>query len=131
MSNLILPEFSFNSMLKIVGRGKTKRVAYKTDCAVDIEYRDYTIAHHGTLIAHVSENVDGSFNKIELSNGGWDSRTTAARLHAIVSAYTDYAVGITGGKTVLRDENRRDIAVFDRLNFWNRNGVVSFEIIMD
>lgn len=81
MSNLKLPSMTAFDLAKIVKTDREKTIAYETTAErywndAQAEY-GYFIRHHGNMIAHITPDY------IELSNAGWDSRTTAMRLNRI------------------------------------------------
>lgn len=98
MSNLVLPNMSFEN-LRELARGssldKPKKIAYQT--YVVLERRQYVhVIHHRSIVATLSSSF------VSVSNGGWSSRTTSARLHKIlVDNNTNFRCNIKAGEMVV------------------------------
>ena len=93
---------------------KMTTVAWQTTIdAVDLDgFGDYTYVFrfYGHIIGQISKD------EAYLTNAGYDTSTTAARLNAIaVANKLNVYVGLTNRKTVLRDAARRDIATFEAM----------------
>ena len=74
MSNLKLPSMSFENLstMKVPASGKIAHNTYIRRNSDNVE-----VIYHTTVIAIVSSD------NVAISNGGWATRTTADRLHAI------------------------------------------------
>lgn len=74
MSNLILPIMSFDH-LSTMSVPRSGKIAYNTWIK---RYPDRVeVTYHSTVIAIIYRD------RVQISNGGWPTRTTADRLHAI------------------------------------------------
>ena len=77
MTNLKLPSLSYENLIsKVPESGRHKSLGYKT--VAWQEDGTVFVQHHDTIIATLFERF------IRLSTGGWDSKTTAHRLNAIL-----------------------------------------------
>lgn len=82
MSNLKMPRMTVENLNIITRRGReiiayqTRANAYWNDAEADNNYR---ITHHGNTIAIIGCDT------VTISNGGWDSITTADRLRRILN----------------------------------------------
>lgn len=120
MSNLKLPNMSAKSLRELVkNNGQYYKIAYATKAMVTSDR--VSITHHDNLIAVLRDEY------IFISNCGYDTRTTANRLNAIVSAYNPrYRVGITNYSMVIRDtDNGTEMPICPGGIFINRNGTIS------
>lgn len=87
MSNLKLPGMSYANLMGIARKanGEWKKIAYCTHVAVSTSYNNVVLVkHHDTVIAE----LDGV--NIRVTTGGWNSRTTANRIDALMSANCAY-----------------------------------------
>lgn len=109
MSNLKLPDMSFDNLYKILPHdGTWKKIAYKTCGRVTGESGEpvIEIKHHETIIATIYALAGHKWGRsivrrISLNNGGYVSRTTTHRMNEITYANTDpgkkVSVGIKNG----------------------------------
>lgn len=115
MSNLTLKARISNrdDARAYVGARKSRELCYMT--RVHNDEGTIYVTHHGNAIAHYRPRWDVI---VELSNAGWNTRTTATRLHRLMQAAVDrvdpldrrrfggylqtYGIGITRGLMVLR-----------------------------
>ena len=96
MSNLKLPNLSYNNLKALAAGRYAKTIAYATTATDSDDF--ITVSHHGNEIADVREN------DVTLLTAGWHSQTTAARLNRLLMdnvANTPYRVGIRDGYTCL------------------------------
>lgn len=84
MSNLNLPKLTYANLATLT-RARTDRVklAYETTAerikaSNGASWDTFLIRHHGNVIAEIGPDY------MTLDNGGWNSRTTANRLHTIL-----------------------------------------------
>ena len=110
MSNLKLPVMSKEALSKLVGTRFMKRVAHNTHVS---GYPDSLyIYYHNNLISVVGDE------RLVLSNAGWNTTTTSARLNKILKdncPNTRYRVGIRNGWTSLIDNNTALATPFSHL----------------
>ena len=113
MSNLKLPNLSYNNLKALAAGRYAKPIAYATT-ATDNESL-ITVSHHGNEIADVA--LDG----VTLFTAGWHSQTTAARLNRLLMdnvPNTPYRVGIRDGITCLVNHATPKARVyFDKVKF--------------
>lgn len=100
MSNLKLPNMSYRNLYNLtsdVTKGDEIKLAYATTVRrSEHDEQAIQVLHHGNLIAVMFPTF------IRLSNGGWDSKTTAMRLNRIVRDNNIAAhVSLRKGDTVL------------------------------
>lgn len=97
MSNLKLPRMNYRTLKAIADAGGRRKIAYATD--VEAQGEDVLVFHHGHRIAIVSKG------SVIVNNQDYHTRTTSARLHAIVGEAAGYrvSVGIRQGVMELRD----------------------------
>lgn len=96
MSNLKLPNLSYNNLKALAAGRYNKQIAYATT-ATDNDVL-ITVSHHGNEIADVTPD------DVTLFTAGWHSQTTAARLNRLLIdnlPNTPYRVGIRDGYTCL------------------------------
>ena len=106
MSNLKLPTLTRANLISEYRLVNSKPVtlAYATQARLTIDGA-VQIAHHGSTIATLHK--DGS---IELDTAGYDSMTTAARLHkVVVDNGTPWKVGIRQGETWLLNREAQKV----------------------
>lgn len=94
----IMPNLSYDNLRDLMGTRSRKTIGYATFATWEPRIRQFTIWHHGSAIAVIRRN------RVEVSNAGWRSATTADRMG---SALNDNScgvhVGITKGEMVFRD----------------------------
>ena len=97
MSNLTLPTLTYDNLNRLLGNRDAKNVAYAT-AAIREESGAITITHHHNPIARLD-----SKGYIQVSNAGWHSPTTTARIHAVLTDNgTGWGCGIKGGRAEFR-----------------------------
>lgn len=111
MSNLKLPRMTYDSLKLGIEQRRTRNpdtpmtLAYATTAEYYYEYGDEFIGirHHGNAIAQVGPD------RLDLTTAGWDSVTTANRLHKILGDFREgvgpmrYSVGVFKGRTAIRE----------------------------
>lgn len=93
-----LPNLSYNNLRDLMGTRSRKNVGYATVATWEPNSRKFTLFHHGSAIAVIRRN------RVEVSNAGWASVTTADRMSsALKDNSCGVSVGITNGEMVFRD----------------------------
>lgn len=93
-----LPNLSYDNLRELMGTRSRKNVGYATVATWEPSSRKFTIFHHGSAIAVIRRN------RVEVSNAGWASVTTADRMsNALKDNSCGVSVGITKGEMVFRD----------------------------
>ena len=96
MSNLKLPNLSYNNLKALAGGRYNKTIAYATTATDSDDI--ITVSHHGNEIADITKD------NVTLLTCNWHSQTTAARLNRLLVENvpnTPYRVGIRDGYTCL------------------------------
>lgn len=95
MSNLKLPRMTFANLSTKAKAGKRVKIAYATEIACNAD--EVMVYHHGNHIATLGKDFT------LLTNAGWNSRTTANRLHTIaMDNGAGFGIGIKGGLMEVR-----------------------------
>jgi hypothetical protein len=104
MTNLSLPTLTHANLNRLLGKRQNKTIGYAT-VAVQ-QGAGISIYHHNNAIALLG--MDGM---VAISKGGWDSNTTAHRLHRILKDNgIAESVGVRKGcVSVLRDRAIRPL----------------------
>lgn len=93
-----LPNLSYDNLRDLMGTRSRKNVGYATVATWEPSSRKFTIFHHGSAIATIKRN------RVEVSNAGWRSVTTADRMGSVLNDNScGVHVGITKGEMVFRD----------------------------
>lgn len=93
-----LPNLSYDNLRELMGTRSRKNVGYATAATWEPRIRQFTIWHHNSAIAVIRRN------RVEVSNAGWSSVTTADRMSsALRDNSCGVSVGITKGEMVFRD----------------------------
>lgn len=99
MSNLKLPELTYDNLNRLLGNRDAKTIAYATTAQRDVTEDCITVCHHGNPIAHFY----GDWEVVHVSNAGWHSPTTTARIHAVLTDNgTGWGCGIKKGRAEFR-----------------------------
>lgn len=88
MSNLSLPSMTHRNLTAMLKPGKVKTLAFETTAYAGAD-GSVAVAHHGTRIATISAH------SIQITNAGWSSQTTRARIHKVL---TDNSTGFSLGQ---------------------------------
>lgn len=83
MSNLSLPKMTFPTLSGMLQNARLKgnwrvKLAYETTAERGNDGKTIIVRHHGNAIAHIGPDF------FTLTGAGWNSRTTADRLNAIL-----------------------------------------------
>lgn len=98
-----LPNLSYNNLRELMGTRSRKNVGYATVATWEPAARKFTIFHHGSEIVVIRRN------RVEVSNAGWSSVTTADRMNsALHDNSCGVNVGITKSEMVFRDRASRN-----------------------
>lgn len=118
MSNLKLPNMSHRSLWELTAGGG-RRLAYKTWAR---RHNDaVVVTHHQSDIAHIEPY------EITITSAGWDSLTTAARLHAVlrdngVTGFHVHGSRLARATISWRAGKRRHVVLLDGAVFEFHNG---------
>lgn len=133
MSNLNLPELTFGNLARLLAepaaiRRNSVELAYKTDAYWSQVNRELVILHHDNEIARLFS--DG---RITLSHAGWDSSTTANRLHKLTrDNKLNLGVAIRQREMVLinMDAKRTRVMAFNDLPMYRAEFNVQGELVL-
>lgn len=96
MSNLKLPELTYDNLNQLLGNRDARTIAYATAAIRDHDMIEVT--HHHNTIAMLFP--DGT---VQVTNAGWHSPTTTARIHAVLADNgTGWGCGIKKGRAEFR-----------------------------
>ena len=94
----IMPNLSYDNLRDLMGTRPRKNIGYATVATWEPAARKFIIWHHGSAIVVIRRN------RVEVSNAGWASVTTADRMSsALHDNSCGVSVGITRGEMVFRD----------------------------
>jgi hypothetical protein len=111
MTNLSLPALTYANLDRLLGKRASKTIGYATVVhraphLTDSFGKHLVVTHHGNQIASLT-----SYNVVAVSKAGWDSNTTAHRLHRILKDNgIAESVGVRKGcVSILRDRAIRPL----------------------
>lgn len=120
MSNLKLPAMDYANLRKLALARPDKvwvPIAYRTWVHL-AQHDTVEVKHHDTVIASINRDM------VEVTHGGYHTRTTANRLNAIVYANCGFWVGIKNGRLELRFKEGKAIPLPDGQVLYTKNAHV-------